>query len=172
MKEEGTAETKVEVEPEDEKESDTLDTSEETNAEQKLDESDAGEEKPGEKADGDREEEKPSAVAIEMVENVPLENEGKTETVGGQEGEAKNLNTEGGEGVLPVTVETTVTNETETGLDHSKYEELDDELPWAMYRSLDIPPQKPPVEEDDDWPASDDEGDYGNIFIFIYNFSQ
>ncbi|CAH3160843.1 unnamed protein product [Porites lobata] len=104
----------------------------------------------------------------ENVEHVvvPVEEEVKSEAAEGGEGVVKTGSTEGGEGepsqedAVPVTMETTVTNENETGEDHSKYDELDDELPWAMYRSLDTPPQRPPVEEDDDWPASDDDGDY------------
>ena len=174
MKEEGSVEVKREAESaEDEKETDTKE-SDETNAEQKQDEGSTEEEKLVEKADAD-EEEKPEAVAIEMTEgveqvSVPIEEEAKTESGEVGEGEVKTESTEGGEDkpsqedVVPVAVETTVTNEMETGADHSKYDELDDELPWAMYRSMDTPPQKPPVEEDDDWPASDEEGDYGNIF--------
>ena len=181
--EEGSAEEKKETESaEDEKEADTKETaititSEETSDEQKQDGTTGNteEEKPVEKADGDKEGEKPDSVAVEESENVehvavPIEDEGKTESAEGGEGEVK---PEGGEGearrevVEPVTLETTVTNETETGVDHSKYEELDDELPWAMYRSMDTPPNRPPVEEDDDWPASDDEGDYGIVFAII-----
>ena len=183
MKEEGGADIKKEVESaESEKEIDTkettnTETSDETNVEQKQGEANTEEEKPVEKTDADKEEGKPDAVAIEMTENVeqvavPVEEEGKTESAEGGEGEVKPESTEGGEGVTPVPVETTVITETETGMDHSKYEELDDELPWAMYRSLDTPPQRPPVEEDDEWPASDDEGDYGNILrLFLFCFS-
>ena len=115
-------------------------------------------------------------VEDENVEHVvvPVEEEVKSEAAEGGEGVVKTGSTEGGEGepsqedAAPVTMETTVTNENETGEDHSKYDELDDELPWAMYRSLDTPPQRPPVEEDDDWPASDDDGDYGNNVTVIH----
>ena len=131
-------------------------------------------------------------VAIAMTDSVehvavPVEEEAKTENVeGGEggEGEVKTDSTEGGEGeikpesteggerepslegTLPLTGETVVTNETETGTDYSKYE-IDDELPWAMYRSMDSPPQRTPVEEDEDWPASDDDEDYGELFESI-----
>ena len=178
--EEGSKVEKKEAESaEDENEADTKETTititEETSDEQKQDETNE-EEKPVEKADGDKEEGKPDRVAVEESENVehvavPIEDEGKTESAEGGEGEVKPDSAEGGEGeasreaVEPVTLETKVTNETETGVDHSKYEELDDELPWAMYRSVDTPPNRPPVEEDDDWPASDDEGDYGIVFV-------
>lgn len=106
-------------------------------------------------------------VTLEVTEKVdevtiPVEDEIKTENEGGGEGEDNRESTEGGDG-KPVAVEITVTNETETGKDYLKYEELDNELPWAMYRSLDTPPQRPPVEEDEDWPASDSEEDYGNV---------
>ena len=134
----------------------------------------------------DKGQEKPDVVAIEMtgsVEHVtvPLEEEAKTENVEGGEGEVKTESTESGEGeikpetteggegepilegALPLTNETVVTNETETGVDYSKYE-IDDELPWAMYRSMDSPPQRNPVEEDEDWPASDDDDDYSKLF--------
>lgn len=134
----------------------------------------------------DKGQEKPDVVTIEMtgsVEHVavPLEEEAKTENVEGGEGEVKTESTESGEGeikpetteggegepilegTLPLTNETVVTNETETGVDYSKYE-IDDELPWAMYRSMDSPPQRNPVEEDEDWPASDDDDDYGKLF--------
>lgn len=134
----------------------------------------------------DKGQEKPDVVAIEMtgsVEHVavPLEEEAKTENVEGSEGEVKTDSTESGEGeikpetteggdseptiegTLPLTNETVVTNETETGVDYSKYE-IDDELPWAMYRSMDSPPQGTPVEEDEDWPASDDDEDYSKLF--------
>ena len=115
---------------------------------------------------------------------VPVEEEAKTENVEGGEGgegevkvestesgelEIKPESTEGGEGepslegTLPLTSETVVTNETETGMDYAKYE-IDDELPWAMYRSMDTPPQRTPVEEDQDWPASDDDEDYSKLF--------
>lgn len=104
---------------------------------------------------------------------VPIEDEVKTENAEGGEGEVKTESTEGGEGkpsqeeAMLVTSETVVTNETETGV---KYE-IDDELPWAMYRSMDTPPQRTPVEEDEDWPASDDDDDYGNLFeIIIFAF--
>lgn len=115
-------------------------------------------------------------VEDENVEHVvvPVEEEAKNEAAKGGEGVVKTGSTEGGEGepsqedAVPVTMETTVTNENETGEDHSKYDELDDELPWAMYRSLDTPPQRPPVEEDDDWPASDDDGDYGSNVTVIH----
>lgn len=147
------------------------------------------EEKPDE-TDGDKGEEKPDAVAIEMADSVehvavPVEEEEaktenveggegevKTESTEGVEGEIKPESTEGGErecsleGTLPLTSETVVTNETETGMDYSKYE-IDDELPWAMYRSMDSPPQRTPVEEDEDWPASDDDEDYGMLFESI-----
>lgn len=39
--------------------------------------------------------------------------------------------------------------------------EIDDELPWARYRSLDAPPKRNPVEEDDEWPQSEDDEDHG-----------
>ena len=150
-------------------------TSDGTDSEQKQDE-----EKP------DKEGEKPEGVAMETTESVehvavPIEDEAKTgggeeETKGenaeGGEGEIKTESTEGGEAepnqeeAVPVTSETVVTNETETGEDYSKYE-LDDELPWAMYRSMDTPPQRNPVEDDDDWPASEDDEDYGNLFAVI-----
>lgn len=40
--------------------------------------------------------------------------------------------------------------------------EIDDELPWAMYRSLDAPlTNKAPVEEEDEWPQSEEEEEYG-----------
>ena len=142
-----------------------------------------------EKLDGtdvDKGQEKPDVVAIEMTGNVehvavPLEEEAKTENVEGGEGEVKTDSTESGdgeikpetteggegeptlEGTFPLTNETVVTNETETGVDYSKYE-IDDELPWAMYRSMDSPPQRNPVEEDEDWPASDDDEDYSKLF--------
>ena len=115
-------------------------------------------------------------VEDENVEHVvvPVEEEVKNEAAEGGEGLVKTGSTEGGEGEpsqeddVPVTMETTVTNENETGEGHSKYDELDDELPWAMYRSLDTPPQRPPVEEDDDWPASDDDEDYGsNVTVML-----
>ena len=125
-------------------------------------------------------------VAIEMTDGVEhvavhVEEEAKTENVEGGEGEVKTEGTEGGEGeikpesteggerepslegTLPLTSETVVTNETETGTDYSKYE-IDDELPWAMYRSMDSPPQRTPLEEDEDWPASDDDEDYSKLF--------
>lgn len=128
-------------------------------------------------------------VAIKMTDSVehvavPVEEEAKTENVEGGEGEVKTEGTEGGEGeikpesteggerepslegTLPLTSETVVTNETETGTDYSKYE-IDDELPWAMYRSMDSPPQRTPLEEDEDWPASDDDEDYGKLFEFL-----
>ena len=156
-------------------------TSDGTDSEQKQDE-----EKPTVKADADKEEEKPEAVAIETTESaehvaVPIEDEAKTgrgeeetkaENAEGGEGEIKTESTEGGETepnqeeAVPVTSETVVTNETETGADYSKYE-LDDELPWAMYRSMDTPPQRNPVEDDDDWPASEDDENYGNLFAVI-----
>lgn len=107
-------------------------------------------------------------VALEVSKKVdevaiPVEDEIKTEKEGGEEDEDNPESTKGRDG-KPVAVETTVTNETETGKDYLKYEELDDELPWAMYRSLDTPPQRPPIEEDEDWPASDNDEDYGNVF--------
>lgn len=138
-------------------------------AEQKQDD-----EKAPEKTDADKVEEKGEEVAIVMTDSVehvavPIEDEVKTENAEGGEGEVKTESTEGGEGkpsqeeAMLVTSETVVTNETETGV---KYE-IDDELPWAMYRSMDTPPQRTPVEEDEDWPASDDDDDYGNLFEII-----
>ena len=178
VKEEGgnAVEKKETESAEDEKEADTKETAITiTGDEQKQDGTNTEEEKPVEKADGDKEGEKPDGVAVEESEHVsvPIEDEGKTESAEGGEGEVKPGSNEGGEGeasrevVEAVTLETTVINETETGVDHSKYEELDDELPWAMYRSMDTPPNRPPVEEDDDWPTSDDEGDYGIVFVII-----
>lgn len=182
MKEEGIAEHKVDVESEDkqtteeEKGKDTKEVTntagnEEADSEQKQDE-----EKP-EKTDDDQAEEKPEEIAIEQaggVEHVavPIEEEAKTENAEGGEGEIKTESTEGGEGepsqeeALPVT--SVVTNETETGVNYSKYE-IDDELPWAMYRSMDTPPQRSPVEEDDDWPASDEDEDYGKLLKVIFS---
>ncbi|XP_015747327.1 PREDICTED: high mobility group nucleosome-binding domain-containing protein 5-like [Acropora digitifera] len=116
---------------------------------------------------GDRNIDNADRVALEVSEKVdevaiPVEDEIKTEKEGEEEGEDNPESTKGMNG-KPVAVETTVTNETETGKDYLKYEELDDELPWAMYRSLDTPPQRPPIEEDEDWPASDNDEDYGNV---------
>lgn len=113
---------------------------------------------------GDKNVDNADRVALEVTEKVdevaiPVEDEIKTEKEGGEEGEDNPERTNGTDG-KPVAVETTVTNETETGKDYLKYEELDDELPWAMYRSLDTPPQRPPIEEDEDWPASDNDEDY------------
>ena len=196
MKEEGSAEHKIDVASEDklttEDEKDK-DTKEDTNTadnegagpEQKQDE-----EKPPEGTNADKAEEKPEEVAIAMAESVehvavPIEEEAKTENREGGEGEVKTESTEGGEGeiktesteggegepsqeeALPVTSDTVVTNETETGVNYSKYE-IDDELPWAMYRSMDTPPQRSPVEEDDDWPASDEDEDYGKLFKSLF----
>lgn len=182
MKEEGIAEHKVDIESEDKQtteEEKEKDTKEDTNtagnegaeSEQKQDE-----EKP-EKTDADQAEEKPEEVAVELASGeehvaVPIEEATKTENAEGGEGEIKTESTEGGEGepsqeeAMPVTSETVVTNETETGMNYSKYE-IDDELPWAMYRSLDTPPQRSPVEEDDDWPASDEDEDYGRLLKII-----
>ena len=136
-------------------------SSEETAAEIQ-DETNTDEKKATEKVDGEVEDESADNIAIEVTETVeevaiPVEDEVKTE---GGESEVKPESTEGGDSE-PIAVETTVTNETETEMNYFKYEELDDELPWAMYRSLDTPPQRPPVEEDEDWPASDNEEDYG-----------
>lgn len=116
---------------------------------------------------GDKNVDNADRVALEVTEKVdevaiPVEDEIKTEKEGGEEGEDNPEITKGRDG-KPVAVETIVTNETETGKDYLKYEELDDELPWAMYRSLDTPPQRPPIEEDEDWPASDNDEDYGNV---------
>ena len=192
MKEEGSVEQKNDAtsedkqSAEDEKDKDTKEdtsivgddgtASEQNQLEEKLNETDV-----------DKGEEKPDAVAIEMSDSVehvavPMEDdakngeggevEAKTESTESVEGEIKPESTEGGEGepilegTLPLTGETVVTNETETGMDYSKYE-IDNELPWAMYRSMDSPPQRTPVEEDEDWPASDDDEDYGKLFDSI-----
>ena len=197
MKEEASVTQKIDVTSEDKQSTEDekdKDTKEDTNI--VGDSGTAPEQKQlEEKPDGtdvDRGEEKPDTVAIEMADGVehvtmPVEEEAKTENVEGREGgegevktevteggegEIKPESTEGGErepsleGTLPLTSETVVTNETETGTDHSKYE-IDDELPWAMYRSMDSPPQRTPVEEDEDWPASDDDEDYGKLFESI-----
>lgn len=42
--------------------------------------------------------------------------------------------------------------------------EINDELPWARYRSLDAPPSRPAVEEDDEWPQSEEDEDYGRCY--------
>lgn len=176
VREEGNAEHKIDVESEDkpttesEKDKDTKEDNQGADSEQKQDE-----EKPSEKTSADEAEEKPEEVATlassgDTVEHVAvsIEEEAKTENAEGGEGEIKTESTEGGEGepnkeeAQPVTSETVVTNETETGVDYSKYE-IDDELPWAMYRSMDTPNQRSPVEEDDDWPASDEDEDYGKL---------
>lgn len=191
MKEEGSVAQKIDVTSEDKQSTEDekdRDTKEDTNI--VGDDGTAPEQKQlEEKPDGtnvDKWEEKPDAVAIEMTDSVehvavPVEEEAKTENVEGGEGEIKTeskegeevevkpKSTEGGEGepslegTLPLTSQTEVTNETETGTDYSKYE-IDDELPWAMYRSMDSPPQRTPVEEDEDWPASDEDEDYGKLF--------
>ena len=180
VKEEVSIEIKKEAETaEDEKDTETKETaskagSDETSTEQKEEDATTEAGKPAERTEAGQDE-KPEAVAIAMDETVvPVEEEVKSEAAEGGESVVETGSTEGGEGepsqedAVPVTMETTVTNENETGEDHSKYDELDDELPWAMYRSLDTPPQRPPVEEDDDWPASDDDGDYGNNVTVIH----
>lgn len=129
-------------------------------------------------------EEKPVEAAAETadsVEHVAVPIEGNTEE---EKKEVKFENVEGGDGevrtdhakeeeaeprqeqTMPLISETVVTNETETSEDYSKYQ-LDDELPWAIYRSMDTPPQKNPIEEDDDWPASEDDEDYGNMLFHL-----
>lgn len=45
--------------------------------------------------------------------------------------------------------------------------EIDDELPWARYRSLDVPPSKVPVEEEDEWPQSEEDEDYGQFLYCV-----
>lgn len=193
MKEEVSVEQKIDVtsedkqSTEDEKDKDTKEDANIAGDDGTVPEQKQREEKPDE-TDVDKGEEKPDEVAIEMADSVehvavPVE-EAKTENVEGGEGEVKTESTESGEGeikpesteggeadpnlegTLPLTNETMVTNETETGVNYSKYE-IDDELPWAMYRSMDTPPQRAPVEEDEDWPASDDDKDYGKLFESI-----
>jgi hypothetical protein len=40
--------------------------------------------------------------------------------------------------------------------------EIDDELPWAMYRSLNAPPtSRVPLEEEEEWPQSEEDEEYG-----------
>lgn len=193
VKEEVSVEQKIDVTSEDKQSTEDekdKDTKEDTNIagdDGTVPEQKQHEEKSDE-TDVDKGEEKPDEVAIEMADSVghvavPVE-EAKTESVEGDEGEVKTESTESGEGeikpesteggegepnlegTLPLTSETVVTNETETGVNYSKYE-IDDELPWAMYRSMDTPPQRAPVEEDEDWPASDDDKDYGKLFESI-----
>ncbi|XP_068706194.1 uncharacterized protein [Montipora foliosa] len=166
VEEENNGETKIDVEfSEDDKMADIkeaiIEKSSEETAAEIQDETNTDEKKATEKVDGEVEDESADNIAIEVTETVeevaiPVEDEVKTE---GGESEVKPESTEGGDSE-PIAVETTVTNETETEMNYFKYEELDDELPWAMYRSLDTPPQRPPVEEDEDWPASDNEEDY------------
>ena len=198
MKEEGSVAQKIDVtsenkqSTEDEKDKDTKEDSNIVGDDGTAPEQKQLEEKP-DGIDVDKGEEKPDAVAIEMADSVehvsvPVEEEeAKTENVEGVEGEVKTESTEGGEGeikpesteggegepnlegTLPLTSETVVTNETETDMDYSKYE-IDDELPWAMYRSMDSPPQRTPVDEDEDWPASDDDGDYGMLLKAFFSF--
>ena len=197
MKEEASVAQKIDVTSEDKQSTEDekdKDTKEDTNIvgdNRTAPEQKQLEEKP-DGTDVDEGEEKPDTVAIEMADGVEhvavaVEEEAKTENVeggeGGEgevktevteggEGEIKPESTEGGErepsleGTLPLTSETVLKNETETGTDYSKYE-IDDELPWAMYRSMDSPPQRTPVEEDEDWPASDDDEDYGKLFESI-----
>lgn len=178
VKEEESTEVKIEVELDDkqnnkdEKEKDTEQdpnavTSDGTDSEPKQ-----VVEKSTVQVDVDTLEEKPVEVAAEKIDSVehvavpiagePSTNEGKREVKSenpeGKEGEIKTEDTKEEE-TMPLTSETVVTNETETSEDYSKYE-LDDELPWAMYRSMDTPPQMNPIEEDDDWPASEDDEDY------------
>lgn len=49
--------------------------------------------------------------------------------------------------------------------------EIDDELPWAMYRSVDSTGTRLPIEDDAEWPASEEEEDVCelNFFYIVMN---
>ena len=105
-----------------------------------------------EKAHGIDDEKSEVAEVMETVvtvDPIPAEDDGKTEAVEIEEGgEVKQLESEVAPNVF---------------LEY----EIDDELPWAMYRSVDSIGKKPAVEEDDEWPASEDEEDVCKYCTFI-----
>ena len=136
----------------------SVETSERTHEEEPR-----ADEKKTEKAkETDKEKEISDAVSIEMMGDeklvsVPIEKEVAVESPQVEAEQGRKEET------------ATLTNETETSVEQSKYE-LDDELPWAMYRSMDSPPHRPPVQEDDDWPASDDDDEEYSKFCQLLYF--
>ena len=96
------------------------------------------------------------SVAASPVEGKEVDATPVPEVALEMEGEKATSNDEGnGNGDSVITTETPATQTA-----FLEYE-IDDELPWAMYRSLDAPPGRRPVEEEDEWPPSEEDDDYG-----------